>query len=158
MSFTALSSRVRRALSALLGISFLTAAYVFAWPSANVPYFAAIVIHLLGGLALLLLLLVALRPLLRESTWEARIGWSLIALGGLLGALLMYTGTRRAEWSLVYVHIGACVVGGAFLASAWAARRRWLAGGAVSSIARVTAMLVTGGAIVGGAWWTRTVP
>src|SRR5580698_298652 len=158
MSFAAPSSRVRRALSAFLGISFLTAAYVFAWPSANVPYFAAIIIHLLGGLALLLLLLVALRPILRESSWETRIGWSLIALGGLLGAVLMYTGTRRAEWPLLYTHISACVAGEAFLASAWAARRGWLAGGAASAFARVTAMLVIGAAIFAGAYRTRTVP
>jgi hypothetical protein len=159
MSFAAPSSRVRRALSALLGISFLTAAYVFAWPSANVPYFAAIIIHLLGGLALLLLLLVALRPILRESSWETRIGWSLIALGGLLGAVLMYTGTRRAEWPLLYTHIGVCVAGGAFLASAWASRRGWLSsGGVASALLRVTAMLAIGAAIFAGAYWTRTVP
>jgi Flp pilus assembly protein TadD len=158
MSFAAPSSRVRRAISALLGITFLTAAYVFAWPSANIPYFAAIIIHLVGGLALLVLLLVALGPILRESTWEARIGWSLIALGGLLGVVLMYTGTRRAEWPMLYVHIGACVAGGAFLASAWAARRGWLAGGVASGLARTVMLLAICAAIVAGAWWTRTVP
>ncbi|MGC1383591.1 MAG: tetratricopeptide repeat protein [Candidatus Acidiferrales bacterium] len=158
MSVTASKSRLRRAVSALLAVSFLTAAYVFAWPSANVPYFAAIVIHLLGGVALLLLLLFAFAPIYRESSFETRVGWALIALGGLLGVALIFTGTRRADWPLLYVHIGACVAGGAFLASAWAARRGWLAGGFARGLARTASMLAIAGLIVAGAWWTRTVP
>jgi tetratricopeptide (TPR) repeat protein len=158
MSVTASNSHLRRAISALLAILFLTAAYVFAWPSANVPYFAAIVIHLLGGIALVALLIFGLATILREATITARIGWVLIALGGVLGVVLVFTGTRRVDWPLLYVHIGACVAGGAFLASAWAARRGFLRGGVGAGIARTAAMLAVAVLIVAGAWWTRTTP
>jgi tetratricopeptide (TPR) repeat protein len=158
MSVTGPKPRLRRAISALLGVSFLTAAYVFAWPSANVPYFAAIVIHLLGGITLVVLLAFALSPIPRESTFEARVGWLLMALGGLLGVVLIFTGTRRVDWPLLYAHIGACVVGGAFLASAWAARRGFLRGGIGAGFARTAAMLAVAGLLVAGTWWTRTAP
>jgi Flp pilus assembly protein TadD len=158
MSVSGLNPRVRRSVFALLAVLFITAAYVFAWPSANVPYFAAIVIHLLGGIALLVLLLFALAPLMRESLVEARIGWALIALGGILGAVLIYTGTRRVEWPLLYAHIGACVAGGAFLASAWAARKGFLAGGFGRAAFRTMVMLALAALLSAGAWWSRTVP
>ncbi len=160
MSVTGQQERMRRAVSALLGILFISACYVFAWPTASVPYFAGIVIHLVCGVALVALLIFALWPILRDSTPVAKIGWVLIASGGVLGVVLVFTGTRRVDWPLLYTHIGACMLGGAFLASAWAARRGWLArsGGLAQDVLRTAAMVLIGAAIAGGAYWTRTVP
>ncbi len=158
MSITASQYRLRRAAFALLAILFLSAAYLYAWPSANIPYFAALILHLVGGVALALLLVFLLAPILRSSSIESRIGWILIAFGGVLGLLLMYTGTRRAEWPLLYVHIGSCVAGGAFLAAGWAARRGILRDGAAGAVVRSVSCLALAGIILAGAWWTRTVP
>src|SRR5271170_1659707 len=47
---------MKRLIHLSAAILFLTAAYVYAWPSANVPYFAAIVIHLVTGIIFLILL------------------------------------------------------------------------------------------------------
>src|SRR5580692_3056628 len=110
---------MKRLIHICLAILFLTAAYVYAWPSANVPYFGAIIIHLVGGVAFLVLLTFGLLPILRNSPVASRIGWILLAFGGLLGIVLIFTGTRRAEWPLVYMHIGACLAGGAMLVSGW---------------------------------------
>jgi Flp pilus assembly protein TadD len=149
---------MKRLIHVSLAILFLTAAYVYAWPSANVPYFAAIIIHLLTGIAFLLLLSLGLLPILRNAPVASRIGWILLAFGGLLGIVLIFTGTRRAEWPLLYIHIAACVAGGAMLASGWASKRGWLAGGLASGVVRSAICLLVATLIAGGAWWLRTFP
>ena len=101
---------MKRLIHLSLAILFLTAAYVYAWPSANVPYFGAIFIHLFTGIVFLVLLTFGLLPFLQNApvvvahrldpagVW--RRAWIVV---------LVFTGTRRAEWPLLYIHIGACV-------------------------------------------------
>ena len=149
---------MKRLVHLCLALLFLTAAYLYAWPSANVPYFAALVLHLLTGIAFLILLTFGLLPILRSSSTASRIGWILLAFGGVLGIVLVFTGTRRAEWPLLYVHIGACVAGGAMLFSGWGAKRGWLAGGMPAGILRSAICLLSVALIATGAWWLRTVP
>ncbi|MGH9685161.1 MAG: tetratricopeptide repeat protein [Candidatus Acidiferrales bacterium] len=149
---------MRRFSSTLLAILFVTAAYVFAWPSANIPYFGAVVLHVLSGVALLILIAAGARGILRGAALTSQIGWVLLAAGGVLGVILIYTGTRRSEWPLLYTHIGLCVAGGAFLASGWAARRDFLAGSAASGFARSVLFLIGAGLVTAGAWWLRTAP
>ena len=149
---------MRRLVSLLLAILFLTAAYVFVWPSANVPYFAGVILHLGAGVFFLLILAFALRPILREAAPSACASWILLALGGLLGAVLIFTGTRRADWPLLYAHIGACLAGGALLASTWAARRGILGGASGEAALRSLAFVIAAAIVAAGAWWARTVP
>jgi Tfp pilus assembly protein PilF len=160
MFYVCLVSRtsMKRLIRICLAILFLTAAYVYAWPSASVPYFAAIIFHLFVGTAFLILLAIGLLPILRTGPAASRIGWILLAFGGGLGIVLIFTGTRRAEWPLLYVHIGSCVAGGALLFSGWAAKRGWLARGIPAGILRSAICLLTVTLIAGGAWWLRTVP
>src|SRR6202161_1996629 len=140
---------MKRLIHLFLAILFLTAAYAYAWPSANVPYFAAIVIHLVTGIIFLILLTFGLSPILRHSPVASRIGWILLAFGGVLGIVLVFTGTRRAEWPLLYIHIGACVTGGDMLFSGWAGTRGLLSTGRSSGAGRSASCVVGGGA--GGA-------
>src|SRR5580698_6846137 len=149
---------MKRLIHLSLAILFLTAAYVYAWPSANVPYFAAIVIHLVTGIIFLILLTFGLAPILRNSPVASRIGWILLAFGGVLGIVLVFTGTRRAEWPLLYIHIGACVTGGAMLFSGWAGRRGWLANGIPAGVVRSAICVIAAALIASGASWLRTVP
>jgi tetratricopeptide (TPR) repeat protein len=149
---------MKRLINILLVILALTAAYVYAWPSANVPYFGAIILHLLAGLGFLALLIFTLRPILRKGPTASRLGWLLLAVGGILGALLIYTGARRAEWPLLYAHIGACVAGCALLVSGWGCRRGILAGPFPAGIIRSALCVVVAALITAGAWWLRTVP
>jgi Flp pilus assembly protein TadD len=149
---------MKRLIHLSLAILFLTAAYVYAWPSANVPYFAAIVIHLVTGIIFLILLTFGLSPILRHSPVASRIGWILLAFGGVLGIVLVFTGTRRAEWPLLYIHIGACVTGGAMLFSGWAGRRGWLANGIPAGVVRSAICVIAAALIASGASWLRTVP
>ena len=149
---------MKRILTYLTITLVISALYLFAWPAANLPYFAAIIVHLLAGIALLVVLIFTLRPILREGPSASRLGWLLLALGGILGALLIYTGTRRAEWPLLYAHIGACVAGCALLVSGWASKRGFLASGVPAGLVRSALCLAVVALIAGGAWWLRTVP
>ena len=145
--------------SLLLTFLFLTAAYLFAWPSANIPYFGAIVIHVFGGGLFLIGLLFFFRSIWRDAAPLARFGWMLLAIGGILGLALIYTGALRRDLPLLYTHIGFCIAGGAFIVSAWAAKRGFLAGGGFAKSALSSAVfLVLGALITAGAWWLRTVP
>src|ERR1700722_21014022 len=143
---------MKRLIHLSAAILFLTAAYVYAWPSANVPYFAAIVIHLVTGIIFLILLAFGLWPILRNSPVTSRMGWILLAFGGVLGIVLVFTGTRRAEWPLLYIHIGACVAGGAMLFSGWVGKRGWLSSGAFAGVLRGGFCLLAATLIAGGAW------
>jgi len=149
---------MKRATSFLLAVSFATAAYVFAWPSPTLLYFAAVVVHVLGGLLFIVALVFSFRRIWRDATPLARMGWAFLALGAVLGAILTYTGTPRSEWTLLYVHIGACLAGGALLASAWAGKRGFLAGGFGPDFMRAGAFLLAAALVAAGAWWVRTVP
>jgi Flp pilus assembly protein TadD len=148
----------RRFSAILLAVLFLTAVYLFAWPSANVPYLAAVILHLLAGIVLLIFLVFALRGILRSASITSRIGWILIAIGGVLGVVLIKAGTRREEWPLLYAHIGSCVAGGALLACAWAGKHGFLTRGPVAGFARSAMFLAAATLAVSGAWWLRTVP
>src|ERR1700733_5982990 len=148
----------RRFSAILLFVLFAKAAYLFVWPSANVPYFGAVILHLLAGITLLVFLLFALRGILRGASITSRVGWVLIAIGGVLGAVLIKTGARRDEWTLLYAHIGACVAGGALLSSAWAGNRGLLSQGRAAGFLRGAMFVVAAALAVSGAWWMRTVP
>src|ERR1700733_6226951 len=147
---------MNRLIVILLALLFVTAAYLFVWPAANVPYFAAVILHLLAGIALLIFLAFALRGILRGASMTSRTGWILIAIGGVLGAVLVKTGTRRDEWSLLYTHIGACAAGGALLASAWAGKHGFLARRRTAGLVRSASFLLAVGLLVFGAHWIRT--
>jgi Flp pilus assembly protein TadD len=150
---------MKRLNSFLLAALFITAAYVFAWPSANIPYFGAIIVHVFGGVLFLIALLFIFKAIWRDASPQARFGWILLAIGGLLGLVLIYTGALRRDWPLLYTHIGFCVAGGAFLASAWAAKRGFLAGGGIAKASLSSALfLIAGCLLTAGAYWLRTVP
>jgi len=147
---------MRRPITILLSVLFATAVYLFVWPAANIPYFAAVIVHLLAGIALLIFLAFALRGILRGGSTTSRIGWILIAIGGVLGAVLIKTGARRDEWALLYTHIGACVAGGALLASAWVGKHGFLERRPTAGLVRSASFLLAGGLFVLGARWIRT--
>jgi Tfp pilus assembly protein PilF len=149
---------VRRFTLYLLWALFLTAAYVFAWPSPNVAYFGAVIIHLVTGVVFLLALGLAIGRILPAATPGQRLGWILLGLGGLVGVLLIYTGTRRGEWPLLYAHIAVCVAGGAMLVSSWAGKRGFLAGSYLGGIFRTVIFVLAAGIVTTGAWWVRTAP
>ncbi|MFY9529563.1 MAG: tetratricopeptide repeat protein [Candidatus Acidiferrales bacterium] len=149
---------MKRPLSVLLISLVLTAAYLFAWPSPNVFYFVIVVVHLVLGIAFVPLILLSISRIFRGSSWTCKIGWGLLFAGAALGIALLFTGTRRSEWPLLYAHIVACVAGAAFLASDWAGNRGWLASGTAPAVARLAIFLLGAAGLTAAASWLRTVP
>lgn len=144
--------------SILLPLLFVTATYVFTWPSASIVYFASDLLHVAAGIIFVVSLFLTLGALFRGASLTSRAAWALIFAGGILGLVLIYTGTHRNDWPLLWVHIGCCVTGGALLVSEWAGRRGWLARSAASGALRAVVVLALAGGVTAGAWWFRTVP
>jgi tetratricopeptide (TPR) repeat protein len=136
----------------------LTALILYAWPAPTVLYEGVLVLHILGGLLLLVLVLPFLLRLLREGTMGERLGWIVLLVGGGLGLAVIYTGALRQEWALLYSHILSSVFACAILLSAATGRRGWLAAGAAKSTLRVTLSLALFVSVGAAAWWARNVP
>ncbi len=149
---------MRRLARILLAALFLSAAYLFAWPSATVPYFGAVVLHLIAGAVFLFTLIFVFRIIWQEGSLLSRIGWLLLVFGGIAGAVLVYTGTPHSKWGLLYGHIAACVAGGALLLSDWVGKRWVPRGDNLAAAVRAAVFLAAAGLVTAGAWWVRTVP
>jgi tetratricopeptide (TPR) repeat protein len=142
----------------LLGSLFVSAAYLFAWPSATIVYEGGVVFHLLAGVLFAVIgLPYIFRKILNGNTSE-RIGWVVLLAGIALGIALIFTGAQHRMDRLLYSHIGACAAGGAILAGAWAGKRGWLAGTVASGAARFALAFLVVAGVASGAWWIRTVP
>jgi len=97
----------------------LSGALLYVYPASTILIAAVFYLHLAAGVVLLLLLLPALAGILRHFNFEERLGWTLIAFGGLLGVALMFTGAARPFRALLYAHIIASMLGAVCLFACW---------------------------------------
>ncbi|MGH9743931.1 MAG: hypothetical protein ACRD51_16420, partial [Candidatus Acidiferrum sp.] len=134
----------------------VTAVYLYGFPSATLSYVAVDLFHVAAGIFLTALLLPFLLKLLRTSTLAARIGWLFLAVGAVIGVILIFTGTPLPMKKLLYAHIFVCVIGVTFLAASWLASRGWLGAGALQHVLRAAALVAIVAGISAGAWWYRT--
>src|SRR5215471_4628202 len=93
---------MHRARAITLSFAALTAIYLYAFPSATIPYLAIVLGHVAAGFVLSVLLLLS-RP--RSAGWIATAG------GALLGIALTWTGASRPFAPLLYAHIGTSALG-----------------------------------------------
>ena len=93
-----------RALSWLLPFLVISAAYLYAFPQANVFYAGVVLLHAFGGVVAAILLVPRLIRVLRNGGFLACAGWLLVAAGAILGLILIKTGTPRTEWKWLYLH------------------------------------------------------
>ena len=128
-------SRVFFGLIAFLSVS---AAYLYTFPQPNVFYAVIVFLHALTGAVAVLLLVVYLFGLLRDGSLISRCGWVLFTAGAVLGAILIKTGTPRAVWNLLYVHIFLSLAGVGIIFAEWAGKR----GRLVPSIIRCVFCLI----------------
>jgi Flp pilus assembly protein TadD len=105
--------KMQRARTITFGFAALTAVYLYAFPSATIPYLAIVLGHVVAGFVLAGLL-IATRP--RSA------GWILTGAGALLGIVLTWTGASRPFAGLLYAHIGLTVLGLILLLAARAPR------------------------------------
>jgi tetratricopeptide (TPR) repeat protein len=136
----------------------LSAIYLFAFPSATLIYESVVILHIFLGTGLLLLALPTLVQLLRGQGTVERVGWILFLAGGIVGAVLIFTGARRGERFVLYTHELTTALACVILLWVWTGRRGWLQGGPIWSVARFAICLLLTATIASGAWWIRTVP
>ena len=127
-----------------------SAAYLYAFPQANVFYAVVVLLHALAGVVATILLLTYLYRALRDGDFFLRAGWLILTAGALVGCVLIYTGTPRPEWKLLYVHILMSLVGAGIL---WAAGRTQL--GTTTQLGRLIACLLLLSGLGAGAWYLR---
>jgi len=140
---------VNRVLSLLIGFLVVSAIYLYAFPQANVLYAGIVLLHAVAGVvASVLLLLWLVHSLsLRQGEPLVRIGMVILFLGAIPGLALIYTGTLRTEWPLVYVHLALSFLGAGLIAAARVAGARiddrgWLPRPTALRVTAVLAVLV----------------
>src|SRR5579863_432645 len=110
---------IARILLWLVAFLAISAAYLYTFPQANVPYAGVVLLHAVAGTIATILLLPSLVRLLRSGTLASRAGWLLVAGGAVVGLILIKTGTPRSEWNKLYIHIVISVAGVALLVAGW---------------------------------------
>ncbi len=134
-------STAQKTLRALLLLLLCTALYLYPFPQANVFYPAIVLMHVFAGVIATILLLVLLWPLLRQGNFVWKTGWLLLAVGAVLGLVLIRTGTPHSEFRWLYAHILASVAGiGCLLAEA-IGTRGWLSSNALVRVVVCLAVL-----------------
>jgi tetratricopeptide (TPR) repeat protein len=131
-----------RHLSLLVLALFVSAAYLYAFPQANLIYPLVVLLHAFGGVAALLFLVPWLLRNFRQQEWSARLAWVAFLVGSVPGLVLLKIGTRHSHYRWLNWHMGLSVLAGALLLSIWASRRGWFATGILLRVARVGACLV----------------
>ena len=147
-----------RLLGCLTAALALSAFILYSWPTPTIWYEGIVLLHLLLGVALLLIAIPYLAKLMRQGTLAQRAGWVVLLVGGALGAAIIYTGARRQEWDLLYSHIVISILACAILVSATAGRRGWLAASTAKSILRLGLCVAVAAGIAAGSWALRTIP
>ena len=95
----------------LVGMLFLSAVFLYAFPAPTLFYAAVVLLHAGAGLVAIFCLIRFCLRCLRQATLTAKLGWIVLALGGLVGGALVYVGTTRQNQKWLYLHIGLCLVG-----------------------------------------------
>jgi Tfp pilus assembly protein PilF len=145
-----------RSLSVLLLA--LTAAYLYAAPSATIFYAVTVLFHTgLGVLATLGVLVFLFRAAFGRLSRLARFGWVLLLAGGAIGIILIKIGTPHRFKDWLYTHIALCLVGVLFLISDWLGSRGWLNRDFSEQAFRFAVIAVAAAGISAGAWWTRNI-
>ncbi|MGA7907212.1 MAG: multiheme c-type cytochrome, partial [Candidatus Sulfotelmatobacter sp.] len=140
----------------LLAFLTLSAAYLYAFPQPNLFYAGVVLLHAAAGVIAAVLLVPLLLRKLRTASFSGRAGWLLIVAGAVLGLVLIKTGTPRAEWNWMYLHIVISLAGVGLLGAEFAGRRGWLASNTATAALRSVLCLAVLGGIGYGANYART--
>ncbi|HLH08572.1 MAG TPA: tetratricopeptide repeat protein [Terriglobales bacterium] len=109
---------------AILIFLFITAVYLYAFPQANLIYPVVDLAHAGFGLLALFGIAWQIYRSMKTRKWAFATAWLVLFFGAIVGALLIYTGTSRPEWRLLYIHIVASVAGGVMLLPLWLQARK----------------------------------
>jgi Flp pilus assembly protein TadD len=131
---------VKRSRLITLTFTALSALYLYAFPSATIPYLTLILAHVAAGFVLTALVI----PVLLRARSA---GWVVTAAGAVLGIILTFTGASRPFAPLLYGHIAVSTLGIVLLVAARMRRP------AVAFAGLAIAVVILGGS----AWAVREV-
>ncbi len=97
----------------------VSAFWLYAFPAPTLLYLTIVLVHVGGGLLISFLLLPRLLSALKNGSLMSRAGWTAMAIAAVLGIVLIFKGTLRAEWNLLYVHISLAGVASVLLLAGW---------------------------------------
>jgi Flp pilus assembly protein TadD len=106
-------------------LAFLTLSglYLYAFPSASLPYLTLVLAHVAVGFIVTgFLFPVLIRR--RQAAPAQYLGWIAIAIGAVSGVALTFTGAARPYAALLFSHIGICAAGVVLLLIQYAGWRR----------------------------------
>jgi tetratricopeptide (TPR) repeat protein len=144
-----------RVVAWLLAFLTVSAVYLYAFPQPSLFYAGVVLLHALAGVITTFLLLLFFARRLRSQNLASRLGWILVTSGALVGLILIKTGTPRAQWNLMYVHIVLSLAGLGLLLAQWTGSQAWLARGISRRLFRYAICLVSLGLLVAGARYLR---
>src|SRR2546427_408497 len=148
---------VKRWLSRILVALLVSAIYLYGYPSATISYFAVDLLHVAIGIVLTILLIFYIVRLFRNESLLARLGCLSLAVGAILGIVLIKIGTplRLKPW--LYAHIALCVLGTLFLTASWLISKGWLGDGVLPRGFGFAALALLAAGVAAGTWWAREV-
>jgi tetratricopeptide (TPR) repeat protein len=120
--FKKLGLNLPRFLTGAVVVLFLSAAYLYAFPSPTLTYAAAVLLHAGLGLIVAICLLRFCWRYLKACSVTSKVGWLLLTLGAFLGVALIYFGATRPMLKWLYLHIALCTLGMVLLAANFLAR------------------------------------
>jgi len=148
---------VRQWLSRMLAALTLSAVYLYGYPSATISYFVVDLLHVAMGIVLAILLLFYTARLLRHESLLARLGWITLAVGTILGLVLIKVGTPNRLKPWLYAHIALSVLATLFLATSWLISKGRLGESFLRRGLGFAALALLTAGVAGGMWWTREV-
>jgi len=151
------SGSANRWLTRTLAALALSALYLYGYPSSTIFYAAIVLFHVAAGIVFTVLLVAHLVRSLKSDAIFARLGWVLLAVGAILGIVLIKIGTPHRLKAWLYAHIALCVVGILFVVTSWLASRGTLGTGFVRRGLGFAALILLTVGIAAGAWWTREI-
>ncbi|HVM74869.1 MAG TPA: tetratricopeptide repeat protein [Candidatus Saccharimonadales bacterium] len=135
----------------------VSAAYLYAYPTATILYAVTVLLHTgIGALATLGLIAYLFRGI-KNDGWLASAGWIALLAGGVLGVVLIGIGTPHRLKGWLYAHIALCCVAVVLLGASWIADRGWTGKGLAGRVGGFVAATAIVGLLAAGAWWARNV-
>src|SRR5438876_6992426 len=87
-----------RLLGALVAGLVFSAVYLYAFPAPTVAYAGIVLLHVVLGVAALVVIAFLLARRTTRPARSALLGWSLFSVAGMVGVGLIFLGTARPQW------------------------------------------------------------
>ncbi len=140
-------------LASVVTFLFVSAVYLYTFPSPTLVYPVVDLLHVAGGALALVLFAVYAARTFREWNVFSWAGWVLFAAGGILGLILIFIGTPHSAWNWMYLHILISLAAVAVLAGNVLRRRGVVISGAMTLLRVTICLLVVAAVAAFGYSW-----